>query len=46
MQQNFDLFGFALTAEDMADIEALDGGKSLFFSRYDSKTVERFMSIL
>ena len=46
MQQNFDLFDFTLAAEDMADIEALDGGESLFFSRYDSKTVERCMSIL
>ena len=46
MQQNFDLFGFSLTAEDMAAIEALDGGESLFFSHYDPKTVEWFMSIL
>ena len=46
MQQNFDLFDFALTAEDMATIEALDGGESLFFSHYDPKTVEWFMSIL
>ena len=46
MQQNFDLFGFALTAEDMTAIEALDGGESLFFSRYDPKTVEWFMSIV
>ena len=46
MQQNFDLFDFTLTAEDMADIEALDSGESLFFSHYDPKTVEWFMSIL
>ena len=46
MQQNFDLFDFTLTAEDMAAIEALDGGESLFFSHYDPKTVEWFMSIL
>ena len=46
MQQHFDLFDFALTAEDMATIEALDGGESLFFSHYDPKTVEWFMSIL
>ena len=37
---------FTLTAEDMAAIEALDGGESLFFSHYDPKTVEWFMSIL
>ena len=46
MQQNFDLFDFTLTGEDMARIEALDVGESLFFSHYDPKTVERFMSIL
>ena len=46
MEQNFDLFDFTLKAEDMAKIEALDGGESLFFSHYDPKTVEWFMSIL
>ena len=46
MQQNFELFDFPLSAEDMAAIEALDGGESLFFSHYDPKTVEWFMSIL
>ena len=37
---------YNLTAEDMAEIEGLDGGESLFFSHYDPKTVEWFMSIL
>ena len=46
MQQNFDLFDFTFTPEDMAKIEALDGGESLFFSHYDPKTVEWFMSLL
>ena len=46
MQQNFDLFDFTLNAEDMAAIEALDKGQSLFFSHYDPKTVEWFMSIV
>lgn len=32
--------------EEMAEIEVLDGGESLFFSHYDPKTVEWFMSIL
>ena len=45
-QQNFDLFDFTLSAGDMAAIEALDGGESLFFSHYDPKTVEWFMSLL
>ena len=46
MRQNIDLFDFALSPEDMAAIEALDGGESLFFSHYDLKTVEWFLSIL
>ena len=46
MRQNFEIFDFRLTPEDMAAIEALDGGESLFFSHYDPKTVEWFMSIL
>lgn len=37
---------FFLTTKDMAAIEALDGGESLFFSHYDPKTVEWFMSIV
>lgn len=40
MIQNFDVFGFALSAEDMAAIKALDEGESLFFSHYDPDTVE------
>lgn len=46
MQQNFELFDFTLSPEDMVTIEALDEGESLFFSHYDPKTVEWFMSIL
>ncbi len=46
MQQNFDIFDFTLTPEDMAAIEALDSGESLFFSHYAPETVEWFMSIL
>ena len=33
-------------AENMAAIEALDSGESLFFSHYDPKTVEWLMSIV
>lgn len=40
MIQNFDVFGFALSAEDMAAIKALNEGESLFFSHYDPDTVE------
>ena len=46
MVQNFEVFDFTLTKEEMAEIEVLDGGESLFFSHYDPKTVEWFMSIL
>lgn len=45
MEENFDVFDFVLTQEDMAKIEALDGGESLFFSHYDPQTVEWFMTM-
>lgn len=46
MKENFNVFDFTLTDEEMARIEALDTGKSLFFSHYDPQTVEWFMSIV
>ena len=46
MKENFDIFDFELNADEMKRIEALDTGKSLFFSHYDPETVEWFMSIL
>ena len=46
MEENFNVFDFALTDEEMARIEALDTDKSLFFSHYDPQTVEWFMSIV
>lgn len=45
MKENFDVFDFTLTGEDMKKIEALDTGKSLFFSHYDPETVEWFMTM-
>jgi len=30
MQQNFDFFDFTLTAEEMAEIEVLDGGENFY----------------
>ena len=46
MEENFNVFDFTLSEEDMKTLEALDGGKSLFFSHYDPATVEWFMSIV
>lgn len=46
MEENFNVFDFTLTAEDMTEIQALDMGESLFFSHHDPQTVEWFMSIL
>ena len=40
MEQNFDVFDFTLSGEDIAKIQALDEGESLFFSHYDPATVE------
>ncbi|MGG0741281.1 aldo/keto reductase [Niallia taxi] len=40
MIQNFEVFDFALTNEDMNKIEKLDQEKSLFFSHSDPETVE------
>ena len=46
MEENFNVFDFKLTDGEMARIEALDGGESLFFSHYDPKTVEWFMTLV
>ena len=46
MEENFNVFDFALTADEMAKVEALDGGESLFFSHHDPKTVEWFMTLV
>ena len=42
MVQNFDVFDFSLSDEDMAAIAALDQNKSSFFSHYDPAMVEWF----
>ncbi len=42
----FYIFDFSLTAEEMKQIEALDTGESLFFSHYDPKIVEWFMTMV
>lgn len=43
MEQNLDLFDFSLTDEDMAQIAALDTGRSLFFDHHDPEVVKMFM---
>ena len=46
MEENFNVFDFTLSPEDMAKISSLDEGESKFFSHYDPSTVEWFMSIV
>lgn len=44
MEENYNVFDFTLTAEEMEKIAALDTGESLFFSHSDPKTVEYIIS--
>ena len=44
MAENFDVFDFSLTDEEMERIRALDTAQSSFFSHYDPQTVEWFMT--
>ena len=46
MIQNLDVFDFALTDEDMAEIAALDTATSAFFSHYDPAMVEWFVKMV
>ena len=46
MQENFDVFDFELSADEMTAIQALDQEKSLFFDHQDPETAERYMSLL
>jgi len=45
MIENFNVFDFVLSDEDMNAIIALDEGKSLFFSHYDPQAVEYLISL-
>ncbi len=46
MRENFDVFDFTLSAEDMDKINSLDLNKSSFFSHTDPKMVEWFVSMV
>ena len=46
MVENFNVFDFALTEEDMAAIAALDKKQSSFFSHYDPGMVEWFAKMV
>ena len=44
MEQNFNIFDFELTAEDIAKIEALDTGKSIIIDHQTDEAAEQFVS--
>lgn len=46
MTENFQVFDFALTGEEMQAISALDKGESAFFSRQDPAMVEWFVQMV
>lgn len=46
IEQNFDVFDFTLTYEDMQSIVSLDTGKSCFFSHHDPAAVERLCGLV
>ena len=46
MQENFNVFDFELTKEEMKSIEGLDQASTLFHDHQDPETAERYMSLL
>lgn len=46
MEQNFNIFDFSLTENELDSIRKLDTGKSLFFSHYDPDTVEMIINLV
>ncbi len=46
MQENFDIFDFELSNEDMDVIKTLDTGNSLFFSHQEASTVDFFVELI
>ena len=45
MAENFAVFDFSLSADDMATIETLDKKESLFFSHYDPSFIEMLIKL-
>jgi 2,5-diketo-D-gluconate reductase A len=45
MAENFDVFDFQLTDEEMGRIAAMDTGASLFFDHRDPETVSRIGNV-
>ena len=45
MEQNFNIFDFELTNEELQQIRTLDLGHSLFFSHHDPQTVEMIINL-
>ena len=43
MAENFNIFDFQLSVDDMAQIQKLDTGKSLFFDHHDGEVTKMFM---
>lgn len=46
MQENFEIFDFVLSDEDMNTIAALDTKESLFFNHQSAETVDMFMKLI
>ena len=46
MEENFNVFDFALSEEDMKEIAALDKEQSSFFSHTDPNRVEWFVKMV
>ena len=46
MQENFDIFDFELTEDEMKSIEGLDQESTLFHDHQEPETAERFLSFL
>ena len=45
MVQNFNIFDFELTEEELTQIRKLDTKNSLFFSHHDPETVEMIINL-